>query len=278
MLAAATTGAGHPAVAILLGLGAVALAGVVVAMAWNVHVRQLRLAEHLSRRQFIVGADTDALNPGADPDVIPDEPSKGAGGGAAHPPVFIDGPETVIAGEQARFRARTSGGTKVVSWAVGGGSVSQAPDPAHPDELLLIADQPAELTIFVRAREGMMERRATKTVLAVQDVADPAPPFPLRLFLQSWGLVTVAVVAVGFAAALVALGSLTSADFIALAAPLAAILAVIAIVRGADDPPRRISSSKTIDRLMPSSWKPYQAPDPLPSTRNGHHRPDVDQL
>jgi hypothetical protein len=277
MLAAVTTGAGHPAVAILLGLGAVALAGVVVAMAWNVHVRQLRLAEYLSRRQFIAGPDTEVLNPGAGPDVSLDEASRAAGGGA-HPPVFIDGPETVVAGEQARFRARTSGGTKVVSWAVGGGSVSQAPDPAHPDELLLIADQPAELTIFVRAREGMMERRATKTVTAVEDVTDPAPPFPLRFFLQSWGLVTVAVVAVGFAAALVALGSLASADFIALAAPVAAILAVIAIVRGADDPARRTSGSKVAPWLRPSAWKPYSAPDPLPSARNGHHRPDADQL
>ena len=273
MLAAVTTGASHPAVAILLGLGAVALAGVVVAMAWNVHVRQLRLAEYLSRRQFIVTGEPDTA---IDPDVVLDEASRAAGG-AAHPPVFIDGPETVIAGEQARFRARTSGGTKVVSWAVGGGSVSQAPDPAHPDELLLIADQPAELTIFVRAREGMMERRATKTVTAVHDVTDPAPPFPLRLFMQSWGLVTVTVVAVGFAAALVALGSLSSADFIALAAPLAAILAVVAIVRGADDPPRRTGST-AMRRLMPSAWKPYSAPDPLPSARNGHHRPDADQL
>ena len=95
----------------------------------------------------------------------------------------------------------------------------QAPDPGHPDELLLTADQPGELTIFVRAREGMMERRATRSVTAVAAVPDPAPPVTLRLFLQGWGLVVVAIVAVGFAGALVALGSLASADFIALAAP-----------------------------------------------------------
>ena len=52
MLAATTAGAGHPAVSVLLGLGAVLLAGVVVAMAWNVHVRQIRLAGQLARRQL----------------------------------------------------------------------------------------------------------------------------------------------------------------------------------------------------------------------------------
>ena len=40
MLAAVSTSPGHPAVAILLGLGAAGLAALVVAMAWSVHVRQ----------------------------------------------------------------------------------------------------------------------------------------------------------------------------------------------------------------------------------------------
>ena len=54
MLTAVAAGAGHPAVAGLLGLGAAGLAGVVVAMAWSVHARQIRLAELLARRQFIL--------------------------------------------------------------------------------------------------------------------------------------------------------------------------------------------------------------------------------
>jgi hypothetical protein len=268
MLAAVTAGTGHPAVAILLGLGAAALAGLVVAMAWSVHVRQFRLAELLARRQFI---GTGEAETGTDPDVILEEPGKAAGAGAP-PPVFIDGPETLVTGEQARYRARTTGSTKVVSWAVGGGSVSQAPDPAHPDELLLIADLPAELTIFVRAREGMMERRATKSVTAVPDVTTPALPFTLRLFLQGWGLVTVAVVAVGFAGALVALGSLAAADFIALTAPLAALLGVIAVVRGADDAPRRSGKGTA----WPARLTTYRAFDPHPGNRNGHHPADAD--
>ena len=48
---------GHPVVAALLGLGAIGLAGMVVAMAWNVHVRQFRLAEMMASRHATVPAD-----------------------------------------------------------------------------------------------------------------------------------------------------------------------------------------------------------------------------
>jgi hypothetical protein len=247
MIAAAASGAGHPAVAVLLGLAAAGVAGVVVAMAWSVHVRQIRLAELLARRQFIVTAE---------------------GGGAGHVPapgaeaapedvqatgtpsrVIIEGPETVVAGEQARYRVRPAGGSTVVSWAVGGGSVSQSPDPSHPDELLLIADQPGSLTIIVRVREGMAERRATKAVTAVEDVTAPTLPFTLRLFLRGWGLVAVAVLIAGFAGALDALGSLAPADFIALVAPLTALLAVAALARGTGDTP-----------IPPATARPQQGP------------------
>ena len=53
MLAAAA-GTSQPILAGLLGLGAAGLAGAVVAMAWSVHARQIRLAELLARRQFIL--------------------------------------------------------------------------------------------------------------------------------------------------------------------------------------------------------------------------------
>ena len=243
MLAAVAAGASHPAVAALLGLGAVALAGLVVAMAWDVNARQIRLNEQLARRLFIVTGETGTANGAANGTAngavaggrghgAALQEAAAAGGAVAAPPVAIDGPETVVTGEQARYRLRPSGDHQVVSWAVGGGSVSQAPDPAHPDELLLIADRPGNLTIIVRVREGMAERRATKPVTAVADVSDPEPPFTLRLFLQGWGLVVVAVLIVGFAGALDALGSFTTSDFIALAVPLAALLGVVAVARG----------------------------------------------
>src|SRR5712691_8898987 len=136
-----------------------------------------------------------------------------------------------------------SGSRKVVSWAAGGGSLSQCPDPGHSDQLLLIADQPGDLTVSVRVREGITERRATKSVTAVPDMT-AAPPFTLRLFLHGWGLVVVAVLIVGFAGALDALGNLTSSDFIALVAPLAALLAVIAVARGAEEARSRSGNGK----------------------------------
>jgi hypothetical protein len=242
-LAAVSATASHPAVAVWFALGAAGLAALVVAMAWSVHARQIRLAELLVRRQFLVIAD--AGGPGR----VLDEGGRGARGGGTEEagelegagrtrpgqPEAIEGPDNLVAGQQARYRVRTTGPQQVVSWAVGGGSVSQSPDPAHPDELLLIADQPGQLTITARVREGLTERRETKSVTAVPDVTVPAPPFTLRLFLHAWGLVVVAVLIVGFAGALDALGNFTSSDFIALVVPLAALLGVIAVARGATD-------------------------------------------
>ena len=88
-----------------------------------------------------------------------------------------------------------------------------------------------------------MESRGMKSVTAVPDVT-AAPPFTLRLFLHGWGLVVVAVLIVGFAGALDALGNLTSSDFIALVAPLAAVLGVVAIARGTGDASSRPSNGK----------------------------------
>src|ERR1022692_2157249 len=284
MIQAVAVGASHPVVAGLLGLGTAGLAGAVVAMAWSVHARQIRLVAQLARRQFIVtgetgvtapaanghdsawanghggpaanghgrangydspaanGYDSPAANghgsPGANGHrnrVAAAQEVRAAAGPGLTPPVVIDGPDTVVTGEQARYRVLPSGGRTVVSWAAGGGSVAQSPDPAHPDELLLIADQPGSLAVTVRVREGMTQHRGTKSVTAVPDVTDVAPPFMLRLFLRGWGLVVVAVLIVGFAGALDALGTLASSDFIALVAPLAALLGVVAVARGTGD-------------------------------------------
>ena len=243
MLTAVMADAGHPVVAGLLGLGAVGLAAAVVLMAWSVHIHQIRLAEQLARRQFLVtpeAAPAQAAvnghghgngNGNGHGEPAAQESARPAATGLA-PPVIIDGPDTVVAGEQVRYRVQPSGTRKVMSWAAGGGSLAQAPDPSHPDELLLVADQPGTLMLTVRVREGMTETRGMKSITAVPDVTDPAPPFTLRLFLHGWGLVAVAVLIIGFAGALDALGNLASSDFIALVAPLAALLAVALITRG----------------------------------------------
>ena len=74
---------------------------------------------------------------------------------------------------------------------------------------------------------------------AVPEVTPATPPFTLRLFLHGWGLVVVAILIIGFAGALDALGNFTSSDFIALAVPLAALLGVIAVARGTGEPADR---------------------------------------
>jgi hypothetical protein len=252
MSVALAAGTSHPAVAAWLGLGTAGLAAVVVAMAWSVNVRQIRLAEQMARRQFVVTREPGpadqavAENGGAEAIEGTEGPARakteaaarartGGSARAKVPPEIIEGPDQVIAGEQARYRVQTGGPHQVVSWAVGGGAVTQAPDPGHPDDLLLIADQPGDLTIIARVREGLTERRATKSITAVPEVTPPAPPFTLRLFLHGWGLVVVAVLIIGFAGALDALGNFTSSDFIALSVPLAALLGVIAVARGASE-------------------------------------------
>ena len=259
MFEALAQGASHPAVAAWLAVGTVGVAAVVVAMAWSVNVRQIRLAEQLAKRQFvitggIVRARGELENATGDDGTAPQESTalrESTGSGAAlrestgregaarakkGPPEVIEGPDEVVTGEQARFRVQPLGPHQVVTWAVGGaGAVSHAPDQAHPGDLLLIADQPGELTLIARIREGLTERRATKTITAVPEVPDPSPPFALRLFLHGWGLVVVSVLIVGFSGSLDALGNFTSSDFIAVAVPLAALLGVIAVVRGSGD-------------------------------------------
>ncbi len=256
MLAAAD--AGQTVVAAIMGLGAAGVAGGVIAMAWSLHLHQMQFADRLARREV-----SEATEP-ADY-VIPvhagnngnGAPKTAEGNGAPHPPgsgpgasrtaqvsrptapPAIEGPDRMVIGEQARYRVLRSGTQQVVSWAAGGGAVSQASDPAHPDDLLLVADRPGNLTVSVRLREGLAERRETKAVTVVANPETATPAVASRLLLQDWPVLTVTVLVVGFAAALVAVGSLPVGDFIALVAPLTAVLAVVAATRGSAGRPGR---------------------------------------
>jgi hypothetical protein len=265
MLAALPAEVSHPVVASFLGLGAAGVAAAVVAMAWNVYVRQMRFAELLARRR-LAGPGRAAAG-GANLGSGPQAPVEGAGrvnGTGGTSAVVIEGPDAVVVGEPARYRVPPSGTGRVVSWAVGGGAVSQAPDTVHPGELLLTADRPGSLTVIVRVRDGMTERRGTKPVTAVAD-ATPAPPFTPRAFLNAWGLVAVAVLVAGLAAALVALGTLSTTDFIALVAPLAALLGVVA-ARGTGDPPGRqdkaVPAGQSAEPFLPGRPRTDETPVP----------------
>ena len=167
MFAGLAEGASHPAVAAWLGLGTAGLAAVVVAMAWSVNARQIGLAELLTRRLFPVASEASTAGrvaeAGGRAEIEGAPRAKPAARGKPVPPEVIEGPDEVIAGQQARYRVQSSGPHQVVSWAVGGGAVSHAPDPGHPEDLLLIADQPGDLTIIARVREGLTERRATSS-------------------------------------------------------------------------------------------------------------------
>jgi hypothetical protein len=121
----------------------------------------------------------------------------------------------------------------------------------------------------------MTERRGTKPVTAVPQVTSP-PAFTLRLFLNGWGLVTVAVLIAGFAAALVALGSLTSSDFIALVSPLAALLTVVAVARGRAELPEYHGGRKGTDKLAAHAARaaePLLPGSPQPGEARVHNQP-----
>ena len=226
---AATADVGQTVVAAILGLGAAGVAGGIVAMAWNVRIQQIRLASHLAGRDGS-GSDDIAAADAANGNGAAADHANGTTNGHANGHA-IDGPDSVVIGEQVRYRVRRSEGQRVVAWAAGGGAVSQASDPAHPDDLLLVAAQPGTLMVSVRLREGIAERRETKAVTAVASPATAVPAAASPAFLQEWPLTTVVVVVIGFAAALVALGSLEVGGFIALVAPLAAMLIVVAATR-----------------------------------------------
>lgn len=265
MLAAAD--AGQTVVAAILGLGAAGVAGGVIAMTWSLHLHQVQLAVRHARREgggpagpadavrpapaangnWLAGdgAATAVGNGTAAGGGMPAPPGGGPGPRVAQVPrqaatSAIEGPDSVVIGEQARYRVRRSGSVQqVVAWAAGGGPVSQASDPAHPDDLLLVAGQPGNLTLSVRLREGLAERRETKTVTVVANPEAAVPAVATRLLLQDWPVLTVAVLVVGFAAALAAVGSLPVGDFIALVAPLTAVLAVVSATRGPGGRPGR---------------------------------------
>jgi len=269
MLAAADVG--QSVVASILALGTAGLAGTIVAMVWWLQWAQVQRGGRVDGRQAAGPADgalppsgipAPGMPPAGMPLTDPPAPGMRANGGPApaangngaprspagapgaaaqaaeihHPgpvaPSAIEGPDSVVIGEQARYRVRHSAAQQVVAWAAGGGAVSQASDPAHPDDLLLVADRPGNLTVSVRLREGLAERREIKSVTAVASPETTVPAVVSRLLLQDWPIVTVAVLVAGFAAALVALGSLGVGDFIALVAPLTAVLAVVAATRG----------------------------------------------
>ena len=163
------------------------------------HIQQIQLAERLARRDS--GEPAGAVEPpqAANGNGAATQHANGTANGHANGHA-IEGPDSVPYRRAGwRYRVRRSEGQRVVAWAAGGGAVSQAADPAHPDDLLLVAAQPGTLMVSVRLREGIAERRETKAVTAMASPATAVPAAASRLFLQEWPLTTVVVVVIGFA-------------------------------------------------------------------------------
>ena len=148
-------------------------------MARSVHLQQIQLAERLAGRDDSEPAQIVAPPPAGNGNSATTEHSNGTTNGHAGMHA-IEGPDSVRIGEQVRYRVRRSEGQRVVAWAAGGGAVSQASDPAHPDDLLLVAAQPGTLMVSVRLREGIAERRETKAVTALASPALAVPAGPRR--------------------------------------------------------------------------------------------------
>src|SRR5262249_43263773 len=90
------------------------------------------------------------------------------------------------------------------------------------------------------------------------------------------GWVGVAVLIAGFAAALVALGSLSSSDFIALVSPLAALLTVVAVARGRAESPDYHAARKGTDKLSVHAARaaePLLPGSPPPGEARVHNQP-----
>lgn len=176
----ATADVGQTVVAAILGLAAAGVAGGVIAMAWSLHLHQLQLALRKASGPAEPAEPAD--------DITPAHAMNGNGNGGPKvapaprpaPPTAIEGPDS---GERARYQVRRSDTQQVISWAVGGGAASQASDPAHPGDLLLVADRPGNLTVSVRLREGLAERRETKDVTAVANPQAAGPAIASRLLL-----------------------------------------------------------------------------------------------
>jgi hypothetical protein len=111
-----------------------------------VHARQIRLAEQLARRQFIVTGDTGAAAPAANgrgsPEAAVGEVEAAVGLGPA-PPVVIDGLDTLfevvlIAGRCGQLLAGRPGGSQVgeLAGSVGEHAPASWPSsrrmPTHP--------------------------------------------------------------------------------------------------------------------------------------------------
>jgi hypothetical protein len=181
----------------------------------RVHMLQKSLAQATIRRGGSVQVETQSTTGGG----------KELGVVAGTPaPLTITGPDEVQVNTPGEFIVEPVGNPE---WSVTGIS-AYARDLKDPRTFVFTPHEEKDaVTIGVSGGAG---RSGSKTIRVLP--AAPPAPFVLELVVRNWGLVLVAVAVVFGAIALGLTGHLTGSNFVALVAPVAALLGVAAATAG----------------------------------------------
>jgi hypothetical protein len=141
---------------------------------------------------------------------------------AAADAIAVDGPDQVAVGSAGQFKVEKSVAGPV--WSVTGlGSFAQLVKDDGRTFVFTPNEQKDGVKIVVTAGDKRGEK-------AVSILAAAKAPFVFRVAVRSWGLLVVAVFIVAGAIAMGVTGHLDGSNFVALVAPLAALLGVTAAV------------------------------------------------
>jgi hypothetical protein len=202
------------------------LGGMVVSLVRKVHESQAGLARRVlshggevtTRSASAAYGDESRL---AENEVDAAEDPNAGGTTNQQPPAAVTGPAALTVGTQADFIA-SGGDPAAMTWTVDGlSSYSRA--SSEPGKLRLTANATGTGEVTLTTGSDVVHHPIT--VVA-------APPagggFQMQLVIRNWGLIVVAIGIVFGAVALGLAGVLDGASFIALVAPLAALLGVTA--------------------------------------------------
>ena len=196
-------------------LGAIGLGAGILWLVNRVHTLQKSLAQATIRRGGSVQVQTQSTTGGG----------KELGEAAGTPaPLTITGPDEVQVNTPGEFIVEPVDNPQ---WGVTGIS-AYARDLKDPRTFVFTPHEEKDaVTIGVSGSAG---RSGSKTVRVLPAV--PPAPFVLELVVRNWGLVLIAVAVVFGAIALGLTGHLTGGNFVALVAPVAALLGVTAATAG----------------------------------------------
>lgn len=221
------TGGELVAACVALLAGAV-LGGLVIALVRRVHEAQEALARRvIANNGTVTTSIGTAAGGGPERAAVPSEPGgvpqAGDRGAQTSPaPVALTGPSRLTVGTPADYVVADGDETKLV-WSVSGLSAYERTQ-----------SEPRKLTITPHRASGKASISVTDGVSSVQHditVSDPPPSgssLQIQLVIRNWGLVVVAIAVVFGAIALGLAGALDGSQFVALVAPLAALLGVTA--------------------------------------------------